>query len=72
MADPDPGVPKTYDPQHCYQPIEMKETVPVPEEEHAGASVEDLVAVGDGYLLGHLVLQVLDHEGVGLVQYSEP
>jgi hypothetical protein len=50
----------------------MKETVPVPEEEHASASVEDLVTVGDGDLLGHLVLQVLDHEGVGLVQHSEP
>jgi hypothetical protein len=50
----------------------MQATVPVPEQKHASASVEDLVAVGDGDLLGHLVLQVLDHKGVGLVQYSEP
>ncbi len=50
----------------------MKKTLPVPEQKHAGASIEDLVTVGDGDLLGHLVLQVLDHKGVGLVQYSEP
>jgi hypothetical protein len=50
----------------------MKAKVPVSEQEHASASVEDLIAVGDGDLLGHLVLQVLDHKGVGLVQHSEP
>jgi hypothetical protein len=50
----------------------MQATVPVSEQKHAGASVEDLVAVGDGDLLGHLVLQVLNHQGVSLVQYSEP
>jgi hypothetical protein len=49
----------------------MQEKVPVSEQKHAGASVEDLVAVGDGDLLRHLILQVLDHKGVGLVQYSE-
>ena len=46
-------------------------TVPVPEEQHPRAGVEDLVTVGDGDLLRHLVLQVLDHQRVGFVQHSK-
>ena len=42
------------------QNIEERDTIGVPKEQHAGAGVEDLVAVGNHHFLGQLVLEVLD------------
>ena len=51
--------------------VEERDGVGVPQEQHPRSSVEDLVAVGQRQLLGHLVLEVLDDQGVGLVQHGE-
>ena len=42
--------------------VEERHGVGVAEEQHPGAGVEDLVAVGRRHLLRHLVLQVLDDQ----------
>jgi hypothetical protein len=46
--------------------LHVKEShcIRISEKKHAGAGIEDLVAVGRRDLLGHLVLQVLHHQAV--------
>ena len=51
--------------------IEESDSIRIPEEQHTSASIEDLVAVRSGHLLGHLVLQVLHHKTVRLIQHSK-
>ena len=52
--------------------IEQGDGVCVPKEQHPRPGVEYLVAVGDGQLFGHLILQILDHKRVRFVQNSKP
>lgn len=41
--------------------VEERDAIAVPQQQHTGASIEDLVTGRCGHLLGHLILHVLDH-----------